>query len=344
VITRTLVDTFQTLSSRIRISPEYAYYEGFARAQARTTAAKALAAKQDERALLLYRGNANWRYKRELKQIDADIVKLREELARTEAEMPQISQEPVFGLIQANKEGTFPEAPKAGGERRFCQAQKADAFLAGAIREYYNRYYVTLRLFALYTNSFIYEDEIIFSADDINAAVDEIAGRLTAVLAASKSAAVAVHAEPPDALVLINQSFAGRGTVEAREHPPGKIEVEVLADDYQSKTVETTLVPGELTDITVNLQPRQYVEAHFLSQGEGEASVYQGAMYVGKTPLTLRLPLDQLNYISVETAEGLIGKAALAAPDNINQPASFTLRPKIVYTAADQRVEKARRA
>ena len=61
VFTRSLVDTFKALGRHIRLSPEYAYYEGHAWSQARGNAARALAAKRDERALILYRDSTTGR-------------------------------------------------------------------------------------------------------------------------------------------------------------------------------------------------------------------------------------------------------------------------------------------
>ncbi|MDR0584315.1 MAG: PEGA domain-containing protein [Treponema sp.] len=342
VITKTLVDTLKAVNYRIRISPEYAYYEEYERSKARSIAAKALAAKQEERALLLYRNGKDWRYKQNVKRIDADIVKLQEDLAKAEADMPLINKEPVFGITRENRDGIFPDPPKPKSERRFCVNQQADAFLAGTIQEYHNRYYLTLKLYALYTDTFIYEDEIIFSTDDITVAVDEIAGRLTAVLAGSKPAAVAVHAYPSEALVLINQNFAGRGDVEAHDRPPGKIEVTLSGEDYKPETVEAELVPGELTDISVQLLPVEYGEVNILSPGVNGASVYQGAMYVGEAPLTLRLPLDQFNYINIETSDNQIARAAFISPGQSNTPYSFSMKLKTPRPGVD-RVNKARK-
>jgi hypothetical protein len=343
VITRTLVDSLKAVNYRIRISPEYVYYEEYEWSKARSTAAKALAAKQEERALLLYRNGTNWRYKQNIKKIDAEIAKLQENLVKAEEDMPLINWEPVFDITQNNMEGTFPEPPKPKGERRFCVSQQADAFLAGAIQEYHNRYYLTLRLYALYTDAFVYEDEIAFSADDIAAAVDEIAGRLTAVLSGSKPAAVAVHTDPPDALVLINRSFAGRGDIEAHDRPPGKIEIAVSEADHKPETVEAELVPGEFTDISVQLLPVGYGEVTVLSPGVNGASVYQGAMYVGETPLTLRLPLNQFNYINVEAGENQIARAAFVSPTQADTPYSFSMKLKTPRPGVD-RVNKARKA
>jgi hypothetical protein len=343
VFNRSLVDTLKVVSYRIRLSPEYAYYEGYAWSQARATAAKNLSAKQDERALLLYRGEPGWKYKRDIKKIDADITGLREVLAKAESEMPLINDGPVFDIIQSNKDGTFPEVPPEGRERRFCMDQKADAFLAGAIREYHSRYYVTLRLYTLYTGTFVYDDEIIFSADDITGAVDEIAGRLTAVLSGSRPAAVAVHAEPADTLVLINRSFAGRGTVAAHDRPPGKISVELSAADHQPETIETELSPGELSDINVKLWPTEYGEVTVLAPGVTGAVVYQGALYAGEAPLTLRLPLNQFNNISVQTPDGQVARAAFVSPAEVSRPYTFSLKPRMP-SADPERVNKARRA
>jgi hypothetical protein len=344
VFTRSLVDTFKVLGRHIRLSPEYAYYEGYAWSQSRSSAARALAAKRDERALILYRGEPEWKYRQNIKKIDGEIAKLQEDLAKAESEMPPVNREPSFSLTQGNKDGNYPAAPQSGGEYRFCRTQNADAFLAGAIREYHGRYYVTLRLFALYTRSYIYEDDIIFSADDLAAAVEEIAGRLIAVLGGSKPAAVAVHAEPAETLVLINRNFAGRGEVETREYPPEKITVTMSADGYESETVETNLSPGELTVISANLNPLPEGGVYIGTADSGGASVYRGALYVGEAPLTLRLPLNQLEYISLENPAGESAKAVFTSPGRADDSFSLSMNLKAPFPAGQDRVNKARRA
>ena len=342
VISRSLVNILKTVSYRIRVSPEYAFYEGYAWNRAMTETAKKIAAKQDERSLLLYRGEPDWKYRQNLKKIDADIAKLREELAAKEAEQPLISVEPAFAMTQGNRDGTFPPPPPEGGEYRFCKTQNADAFLAGSVREYHGRYYVVLRLYALYTRSFIYEDTIIFSADDTAAAVEEIAGRLTAVLAGSRPAAIAVHANPPDSLVLINQTFAGRGEAQAKDYPPGKAVVAVSAEGFQPETIETELKPGELTEIAVMLAPLLYSDVNVAIPGKSGISVYQGALYVGEAPLTLRLPINQLEYISLYGPGGEAATAVFTSPDMPGLSSSISLQTKIPPPSGQKRVNRAR--
>ena len=342
VLNRNLVDKLYAVSYRLRISPEYAYYEGYAWQQAINTAAKALANKQNERSQLIYRGDPDWRYRQNLKKIDEDIKKLTADLAEKEAQRPLIHREPSFMLTPGNMSGNYPAPPQAGGERRFCQNQKADAFLTGTIREFHGRYFIQLRLFTLYTNSWVYEDDIIFSLEDSGGAVEEITARLTAVLAGSKPAAVAVTAEPPETQILINRNYAGRGTVEARDHPPGTVTIAAAAEGFTPMIVEEKLVPGELAEIDLELIPLQYANVLVDTPGKAGASVYHGALYVGQAPLVLRLPLDQLQYISVETRNEQ-AKAVFTTPSLPSQTQSLFLKTKITPPAGQKRVDKARK-
>jgi len=342
VITRDLVNKLKLVSYRLRISPEYAYYEGYAWQQAISAAAKAIANKQNERAQLLFRGDKDWKYRKNLKKVDEELVKLEETYAQKLEEKPLINREPLFNLNQANLSGTYPAPPKPGTERRFCQTQKADGFLTGEIREFHNRYYIKLHLFILYTDSWVYEDDIIFSLEDIDGAVDEIAARLDAVLAGNNPARLAVTVTPPEAQILINQSYAGTGTVEPRERPPGKIIVDIAAEGFMPETVETEIAPGEHTDIDVTLSALQYANVNINVWGNSGVLIYDGALYVGEAPFTLRLPINQLDYITVESRKGETAKAVFMSPNMADTTAAVSLKTKIPPPAGQKRVNKAR--
>ena len=342
VMNRGLVEKLHSVSYRLRISPEYAYYESYAWQQAVGAAAQALSNKQNERSQMLYRGDPDWRYRQNIKKIDDDIKKLAATLAEKEAQKPLIHREPEFKLIDANMNGIYPPPPQPGNERRFCINQKADAFLTGTIREFHERIYIKLGLFTLYTNSWVYEDEIIFSLEDSGGAVEEITARLTAVLAGSKPAAVAVTADPPESQILIKGNYAGRGAVPARDHPPGTVIIAVAAEGYAPMTEDVELVAGKLSDIAVTLSPLQYADAHIGTLGNTGASVYHGALYVGEAPLTLPLPLDQLQYISVERRNER-AKAAFTTPDLPSDTLSLSLKMKVPPPSGKKRVDKARR-
>jgi len=340
VITKKIVERLSVINYRTRVSPEYAYYEGYAWARARTSAAKALSAKQDERALQVYRGDPSWKYRQNLARIDADIEKLKTALEEVENNAPPINREPVFNLTPGNLASSFPAAPKAGSERKFCLDQKADAFLAGSIMDFHGRYHVLIKLYTVYTGSFVWEDAVIFSTEDLENALDEITGRLIAVLSGNKPAVITVKAEPEETLVLINHTFAGKGETASLEHPPGKITITASAPDYESMTVETELAPGERAEIDIRLHPLEYGNIEIPGPSSG-GTVYHGALYVGETPLTLRLPLNLLEYVELETPDKKKGAIVFHTPDSDGDTYSFSLR---TATPPEKgRVAKARR-
>ena len=343
VIARELTDRLKTINYRLRISPEYAFYESHAWQESIRSASRSISQKQDERALLLFRGETDRRYQTNLNRIDADLERLWENLWALESQRPLINTEPEFTLSPTNVGGTFPAVPRAATEHRFLQSQRADAFLTGEIRQFHGRYFIRLRLFTLYTNSFVYEDDIIFSLEDMTGAIDEIATRLTAVISGTRPAAITVQADPPESQILINQSFAGRGTVSARERPPGMITIAVAAEGYNPMTIETELVSGELTEVAVSLGPQLFSEVTIDSAQAQSASVYHGALYVGSSPLTLRLPIEQLNYVLIETAGGEQGRAVFTSPDMPGESISLSLAVRMPPNPAERRVNRARR-
>jgi len=338
VVTRKFVEKLNVISFRTRVSPEYAYYEGYAWSQARSNAAKALSAKTDERALLLYRGDPQWVYRQNLARVDAEIEKLRIALEDIDGQVPLINEEPVFRLTAGNLDSSFPAAPASGYENKFCHDQKADAFLSGSIMDFYGRYFISIKLFTVYAGSFIYEDNIIFSTEDLENALEEISRKLIILLSGNKPAAIAVNTEPEDALVLINRTFTNRE--ETLEYPPGKITITASAPDHESLTVETELFSGELAQVDLFLSPIEYGGIYIPDTLSG-SSVYNGALYVGEAPLTLRLPLNLMEYIELETPDNQRGTIAFNTPDIAGT--SHSLPFKTEFPPEKGRVDKVRR-
>jgi len=306
VITRKFVEKLNVISYRTRVSPEYAYYEGYAWSQARSGAARALSAKNNERSMLVYRGDPAWMYRQNLARIDAEIEKLQAALVDIERQAPLVNEQPLFRLTVGNLDSSFPAAPAVGAENRFCLNQKADAFLSGSIVDFYGRYFVSIKLFTVYAQSFVYEDNIIFSTEDLENALEEISRRLIIVLSGNESAAVAVITQPEDALVLINRTFVSREGSAPLEYPPGKVTITASAPEHESLTIETELSAGELAEVNIFLSPIAYGNIN-IPGGLSGGSVYNGALYVGEAPLTLRLPLDTMEYIEMETPDNQRG-------------------------------------
>jgi len=340
VISRELVDRLSSISYRTRISPEYAYYEEYAWASARAAAAKNISSKMDERSKLIYQGEANWKYRQSVKKIDVDLKKLRENLDEIDKNAPLINKEPAFKLISGNIELTFPDPPAKGGERRFCVAQKADAFILGQILDFHGRYSLTIKLYILYTHSFVWEENFIFSYNDINSMIDEITRKLMIILSGNAPSAIAIKTEPETTLLLINQSFAGRGEISSTEYPPGKITVNASAPDHESIVLETELVSGEFTQINIKLNPIKYVNTDI--SGTMQGHVYHGSLYVGESPLTLRLPASNFEFVEMLTDNGKKGSAVFKTINNDEYNQTISL--KLLQPNKKNAVDKQRRA
>jgi hypothetical protein len=329
VLAAKLVDSLKAVDYRIRVFPEYTFYEGTAWSKARLEAGKKLAAKREERDLLLYQGSAGWRYRRSLETVEKEIARLEEEYKRTEALIPEIGAQPVFKLTGDNDKGVFPPAPKSGGEKQFCITQKADAFLSGTVSEFHGRLYVVLRIFALYADSYIFEDSDIFSPEDLNIAAEQISGRLVAAISGTEPAFVQVAAAPENAMVLINNTYAGRGKTEIMERSPGEVAVTVYADDYTPQVFSLDLMPGELAELSVNLTPLAMSVFNVDLPPDSGGSFYRGSSYIGPIPQTLGLAVNQYEYLRVDTPDGKVSQAVIFGGSEPGMVNNLVMRPMI---------------
>ncbi|MDR1286927.1 MAG: hypothetical protein LBK08_04885 [Treponema sp.] len=346
VIMRDLAASLEKVERRIRGDAEHGWYAGYAHSRERNAAAAALAAKLEERGALLYQGEPRWKYRRDLAAADKEIKKLKDELEEIERNVPSVDSEPVFVLTGDNLNGNFPPPPAPGTEYRFCRDGKADALLSGSVSEYYGRVYLVLRLYTVSGGGWIYEDSIIFSPEDINSASDEIAGRLASVVSGSRAAVIAVRAEPPEAEIAVNSSFAGRGSVPEREHAPGNITVIVSAEGYRSETVETELEGGMRTDIGVKLMPLDLSFVRLSVPGKAGVIVYRGAFYEGEAPLSFGVDSGGVEYFSVETSGGETGSVVFLNSgfmDSVYEEKEILLATAMPPRPGQHDVEEARR-
>jgi len=313
IAARELKEKFSAISFHTRISPEYAYYEEYAWAKSRSAAAKSLAVKTEERSRLIFQGEPDWKYRQNIKRAENEIEKLRTALEEIDSNAPLINNEPVFKLASGNMDLVFPKAPDPGGEARFCASQKADAILFGAISDFHGRYFLSVRLFTLYNRAFVWEDSVIFSHDDLSGALDEIIKKLVIILSGNRPAALVIKSQPEETLLLVNRAFAGRGETELAEYPVGKITVTASALNYETISLETELKSGELTEINIKLNPVEYGE--FEVSADTSGNLYHGALYIGKAPFTLRLPVNSFQYIEMSANNGNKGSIVFQTPD-----------------------------
>jgi hypothetical protein len=313
-IMRDLTGNIGKVSSRLRVSEEYAYHEAIAIRTELAAAAQALVSKRNERDRLLYRGEPEWRYRRSLKTVDAEIIKLEEDYHRVQNSPIYIEHEPDFTLSRQNLEGLFPAPPEAGREGQTCRDQKWDALLVGSMSEYHGRIFVTHKLYVLYVDSYIFEDSILFSSEDSTEAMEEFAAGITMSLTGVPSAELRIAARPADAQIFLDGAYAGRGEIYLPDRPPGNLNLEIYADNHKSVATELELKGGELTEITVDLQPVEMSEINITVPDSPGTAVYQGSLFRGTAPVTLSLPGSSLEYIFVESPGGTETKVVFPSP------------------------------
>jgi len=358
-VMRSLAAKLSTVDFRLRGDEEVSYYRNYAWAKSRSAAAQALDAKRGERDLLIYKGDPGWKYKKNLKTVDDTLVQLQANLTTIDANAPVVEQKPAFSLCDDNKNGTYPAPPTPGSEYRFCTDQKVDAFLAGSLSEYHGRILLNIKMFTLYTHSYSYEDFVLFSSEDLNSALDEISGRLVAAVSGTQPSALAVHARPEDAMVMVDGDLKAQGDTETLSHSPDTADIAVRADNYVPFSYSLDLNPGELAELYIELTPLGYSAFRAVVPGSPGSRVFIGSLYVGQTPLDLQLPRTGSTYISVETPNGEIGSmvykdnniekgnAQIVRNDNTDgdgkggMEAAFITKPPI--SPEEKRVDKARR-
>jgi hypothetical protein len=321
---------------RTRTETEREWYEQAARNDARREAGEKLAAKRDERDQLIFAGLPGWKFRKECKRVDKEIADLEAGFTKVDTIRPRAEEMPAFKLAEGN-----PSAPLPGEEESFLTTQKADAFLTVSLYPYYGRVGARLRIYSRF-HAASYEEEVVFSPEDLNDAADEIAFRLEEAASGEGRAMLTIRAEPEKAQVLVDGKLAVKG--EPVVVNPGTVSVVVSAEDYQPFEGEIDLAPGEQTASNIVLDPME-MEALALSLTDGgPAKIYIGALYAGELPsygtFEFRVPRGMYRYLNAETEDGRAGRVIVLGGE---ENRSLSIQPRILPAPDEKPVEKRRR-
>ncbi|MDR1177251.1 MAG: PEGA domain-containing protein [Spirochaetaceae bacterium] len=333
LIVRELVDSLRKVRYHIRSGEELAFYRDYERNRAVKTAASALDAKQKSRDELLFRGERRWKYRKELRAIDSEIVKLEEALRTAETDIPVIEPSPVFVLASE----TPPPPPAPGGEYAFCRTRKADAFLSGSISEFHGRIYVSVKIYVLYAQRYMYEDFALFSTGDREASLSVLGLSLGSLAAGTGPVQVAVKAEPASASLTVDNSLAGRGGEFVLDLFPGEFSVSAYNSGYEDASALLELEPGEIAELYINLTPLLSKTVEIQSDEEG-ALVYLGSQYIGRTPLSFEVSPYVSQYVLVENQNGEQARVIFQ-----DYEGAMTVRPLPVEVPESKSVNNLRR-
>jgi hypothetical protein len=366
ILQQQLAFQLNRIHHRTRSGAELLRYGDLGWTAAMNEAAVKLAEKRAERDALVYQGLPKWKYKKETRRLDREIIALELEFAKTEVKKPLIEGEPVF-LLSDPSMTVFPLPPKRGEEESFLKTNNADSFIAGTLQFLYGRIYVELRLYTR-GGAFTYEDSTIFSPDAMNEAADEINRRLLIAVSGEQPAHITITTDPEDAQILVNGALMESG--QRLTITPGPVEIIVSANEHLRRIENTTIKSAEEADYFFILTPFLVEELDIMPAGEKNLSVYMGAFYEGslsanniesmndisgetetlgelesemQTALRLRIPVNEYRYIRIETEDGLTGEAIVKGTVDTAEIRVLDLDLKKLSSKDEQTVEKARR-
>jgi hypothetical protein len=118
------------------------------------------------------------------------------------------------------------------------------------------------------------------------------------------------------------------------------VEIQASAPDYMTATVTVDLFAEEFAELQINLNPLGSSLILIDVPDYPETAVYQGSLFIGKTPLELELPTDYPEHISVETPEGNAGSVIIPAGE---KPENAALYPAVIPPLEEGRLDKSRR-
>ena len=302
---RNLVAALQNLGFRFRSDDEIEFYRDYKWSSDRAAVAKNLATRREERDRLIFRGDPEWRYERNLRTVEAQIAALEERLAEIDSLPPIVEEAPVFLLCQNNRNGIFPDPPPAGAEWRFTGTNNLDAFLTGTFSEFHGRVFLELSMYTRYSDSYSYTDDVLFSPDDFGHVLAEISDRLAVEISVIVPSTLLVHAEPINTIITVDGSLIG--PEEERILSPGTVEVTAFAEHHQGVSLSLDLHEGELTELFFNLTPFALSAFEVNVPGFPGSGVFRGSLFLGETPLTVELYGPEYSYLSVVTPDGEVG-------------------------------------
>jgi hypothetical protein len=307
IFQRELVNRLSRIGLRKRSGEELNRYVELAWNAARREAAGKLAEKRLERDNLLFQGLPRWKYKRECKRIDEEIAELEKGYREADTEVPVIAEAPVLVLknIPENQEQDqeFPPPPLPGGEEAFLAEHSVDAFISGKMQYLYGRIYLELFLYTR-GSAYSFEQTLIYSPEDMIAATGELKEAFASAVSGSVQALLRVHAEPEEAQVVVNGKLVRSG--EELRVDPGELIITASARGWKNLELKTELEGGEETSLDISLDPLNMEKLGIAIPGIEDATVYLGALYVGKLSgiFEMEVPEGLYSYISTETEDG----------------------------------------
>jgi hypothetical protein len=230
------------------------------------------------------------------------------------------------GVAGGETAQTLIEAPVLSPLRAARQEQ-VNVLVWGSLEEIQGYLYLEVRAVDAHLGreTFYYREAA--EPEELSARLEGAAADLSRVLWGRDWASLSVETTPPNALVYVDGAYVGRSPVEVDYLVPGSVELKADAPGYRIETLRVELPPYVQTRASIVLEARPEVPLLVSSQPPG-ASVYEGSMWLGKTPLTVQRPEslsrfvlrlegypEQVLYLGPQSAGTVEVAFQLGAPD-----------------------------
>ncbi|HEC62280.1 MAG TPA: PEGA domain-containing protein, partial [bacterium] len=214
-----------------------------------------------------------------------DQLRFLEELDPREIVFPE--SKPVHFNIGGESGSLFP-AP-VFSPLRMAKREKLDLLIWGRIEEVQDYLYIELGALdtALGREVFSFKDAA--AREDLHESIDAIVEELVPVVWGRDWSSLLIEVQPRDSRVYLDGEYIAEGDVFLEYLLPGRREVHVVRAGYMESMAEVELVPYETTKYRVHLLEK-VPEMVWIDSNPGEVNVYQGAMWLGKTPLEIIRP------------------------------------------------------
>ena len=223
-------------------------------------------------------------YERRILEL-VDHLNYLEELDPREIVFPE--SKPVHFNI-GGESGSLLPAP-AFSPLRMAKREELDLLIWGRIEEVQDYLYIELGALdtALGREVFSFKDAAV--REDLHQSIDAIVADLVPVVWGRDWSALRIEVEPQDSRVYLDGEYIAEGDVFLEYLLPGRREVRVVHAGYMESMAEVELVPYETTEYRVRLIEK-VPEMVRIDSKPGKVNVYQGAMWLGKTPLEIIRP------------------------------------------------------
>jgi hypothetical protein len=224
---------------------------------------------------------------KKLKDLDLAIAKVMDTISQyqkydySQIEFPRSM---AIKVMDNGNQALF-DAPKFS-PLQYAIDKKTNLLIFGTIEEIQGYLVVDVRALDSIREKEVFSFSKALNPQELQTIVDETKNGLASSILGSDWGSIAITIEPSNGIIFMDDVFLGIGNTKAEFIDPGEKKIRVQAPGFYTKEKTISIVPGNETDISMNLAKEEVAKMHIDSDPEG-ASVYINSEWAGKTPIDI---------------------------------------------------------